>query len=186
MRTIEAQRASEAAALQRAKEAEAQLEAIRRDQMTAEERREAELEEAKKRAAEAEREAQNYRLRVTFGEAAVAAGLRPSAVQAAIALAQIERDDAGNPVNIDAAIAALKEQHDYLFAGEAAAPPPFAPGGTNAGSGSGTGVQPTLTPEQAAFAERFGLSPEQWVVNEETSTSQRASLAQRLGLQQKN
>lgn len=166
MATIKAQRESEAAAIKRAKEAEAKVAEHERAQLSEQERVAADLKTAQDERRAAQEQLQQLQTEQTFGQAAMAAGLNPRALKAALANATLTIDSDGNIKNLSEAVEALKVEHEYLFV--ATTPglkaPPAAPPNVNPGAGNTpTSTDgPVLDETQAEAARRLGLTAEEY------------------------
>lgn len=171
--TIKAQRESEKKLKQQLADAQAKVEAAEREKLTAEQQKERDLETATKRVAELESQLSELKQTAAFKDAAIAAGVKPKAVTAALAIAGkagLELDDDGKLANGTELFEQLETEHDYLFGsaeGAGGTPPPPEPRG-NPGSGN---VPPNdgaarLTAEQLSIIERTpGMTVEKFLAN---------------------
>lgn len=144
------------------------------DQLT--EAQQSDLEKAQKEAADA-RDALNAttskvraaNLKVALGDSKY--GLASAKAAATLLQAEgVEFDDNDEPIGLDEAVNSLVEANPFLT-GEK--PKPKAPN-VNGGDGKGGGSKVELTTEELAFAESFGMTPEEYAANKEVNPPETA------------
>ncbi len=157
--TILNQRAAEAELKSKLAAERKKVEEYEREKLSEDERLKADLEAARAELEKTRKDAAEQAARLAFDNAALAEGINPKAIEAARVVANkvAESDESGSMIVDGKLFDKLKSEHDYLFTQQQAAPPRVTFG---AATGQGSGGQANLTPEQVAFAQKAGLSLE--------------------------
>lgn len=174
--TVLAQREREAqlqAQLTTARQAEARLAELERAQESDAQRVQRERDEAIANAATAQ---EALRRGYLLAELAKAEHGIVDAESAAALITGVEFGEDGKPTNAAARITALLDAKGFLKATPVTPEPPRAPA-INGGSGTAGAAPPDLTPEQIAFAQKQGISPEKYAAWLNVSTATQAAQA---------
>lgn len=168
-RTIERQRKSESEALALARANQAKADAfdkLEREKLSKEEQLTGDL---AKRDETIDKLTQRIQS-LTIDTKLTGSGIPDKRLKAARAILEVEYDDAGEPTNLDDAIAALKEEHGYLFDGDQGddggdPPPKKREGSANAGRGSrkGDSSDVVLDAGQIDLARRAGMTNDEYI-----------------------